>query len=107
MSVVKGDTQFKKTKGWIGAYYTRGSVGSAVTLIEFDSLLIVTTKTRFQARHADKGYAFSLAQKLTYSHRDVWGGAYVDLNLSDQKVSQFNAVVGYNVNKNIQIYAEQ
>jgi len=90
VSVVKGDTSFTKSKIWVGAYYAKGSVGLA---------------SRLQVRR-EKGYSFSLAEKITYSHKDLWCGGYIDVNLSDVKVSQLNAIVGYNVNKNIHFYAE-
>jgi len=90
VSVVKGDNEFKKTKGWVAAYYTRGPIGSG---------------TRLQVRH-HKNYTFSLGQKLTYAQNHLWGGAYIDLNLNDLKLTQYNAILGYNVNKNIHFYAE-
>jgi len=98
---LKGDTCFKQSKAWVTGFYSRGSIGSG---------------TRFQVRRegAKKGekgekepeYIFSIAEKLAYSNKDFWAGTYVDLNLTDLKVSQFNTILGYHINKNIHFYAE-
>ena len=55
----------------------------------------------------EKGKSVSLAQKLTYSQDNFWGGVYADLNLNDFKFTHYNAIVGYKFNKNFQLYAEQ
>ncbi len=56
-------------------------------------------------RH-NKNYTFSLGQKVTFSQNNFWSGAYVDLDLNDLKLTQYNGILGYNLNKNIHFYLE-
>jgi len=91
ITVFKADTGFKKLK----AYATAGYHGPTAD-----------STTRIQIRHENDQPRFSLAQKVTVNQGPFWAGLYGDLDFATAHVTQYNALLGYNVNKSLHLYAE-
>jgi len=91
ITVLKADTAFQRVKAYVTAGYHGPNVDAT---------------TRLQVRHENNQPRFSVAEKVTVNQGSFWAGVYGDLDLATANITQYNALVGYNVNKNLHLYAE-